>query len=197
MISDLFFVLFFWIVYLASTFALVDDLQSVLPSCRVLHTFSDHCKVAVSQHASHLVSLRDVGWHSWNLIHNNLSCEKTKRMAKTAEQQHDNRRVKIFQNDAELKEEWGEREENTGFKGHVRLHHQVSSPSETSPSPSSTGLEPLVEDREVEEPLDPCGCGARRNRNEREGDRKWEKERGRIIERNYYIFYLQNNLQKN
>lgn len=31
-----------------------------------------------------------------------------------------------------------------------------SSPSGTSPSPSSTGLEPLVEDREVEEPWDPC-----------------------------------------
>lgn len=51
-------------------------------------------------------------------------------------------------------------------KGHVHdsdMHdickHKASffsSPSGTSPSPSSTGLEPLVEDREVEEPWDPC-----------------------------------------
>lgn len=36
---------------------------------------------------------------------------------------------------------------------------QFSSPSVTSPSPSSTELETLVEDREVEEPWDPCREG--------------------------------------
>lgn len=64
------------LAYLASAFALVDDFQRVLPACGVLHAFMHHRKVAVAQHASHLVALRYVGRHSRNLIHYNLDCKE-------------------------------------------------------------------------------------------------------------------------
>lgn len=43
-------------------------------------------------------------------------------------------------------------------------HINFSSPSLTGPSPSSTELETLVEDREVEEPCDSCREGWRENK---------------------------------
>lgn len=46
-----------FLAHLASAFALVDDFQCVLPARGVLHAFTHHRKVAVAQHASHLVAL--------------------------------------------------------------------------------------------------------------------------------------------
>lgn len=71
---------------LSSAFALVDDLQRVLPSRAVLHAFPHHCKVAVAQHSSHLVAVRDVGRHSWNLVEQDLSCRGGGKTTKGFEQ---------------------------------------------------------------------------------------------------------------
>lgn len=43
--------------HLASAFALVDDFECVLSARGSLHTLSHHCKVAISNHPSHLVPL--------------------------------------------------------------------------------------------------------------------------------------------
>lgn len=44
----------------------------------------------------------------------------------------------------------------------ITLEHELPSPSFSGPSPSSTELETLVEDREVEEPWEPCRGGRMR-----------------------------------
>lgn len=63
-------------VYLASAFALVDDLQSVLPSRRELHAFAHNCKVPVAQHPAHPVAVRYVGRHNRNFVLENLNCRR-------------------------------------------------------------------------------------------------------------------------
>ena len=67
------------LLYLPSAFALVDDLQGVLPSCGVLHALSDHREVPVAEHASHLVPVWYVGWHRRDLVHQNLGCREETR----------------------------------------------------------------------------------------------------------------------